>query len=289
MTIHASPRFARLGRRVALVLASSLIPVSAVIAEPVTFGARSLEIPAPSGFEPMSKKVPRFLEISAGYLPPGNRLAESYVLPKDGELMASGNNADIQRYFQLQVLRALDGKPISTDEFEEVTKAIEGQLETLITDANKQAAELSKQGNEAAQRTAGVDPDLSIDGMTYLGTFRREPWGLFFTTRARVTVAGEPINTTGSAAVALINHQVLYLYAYSYQDEKGPHGRAWTERAVTQWADAVYAANPEDAAVAAQADAAKPKSRLGNTMIIGGLIGAAVGIGAAILGRRKKK
>lgn len=263
--------------------------VMAAGAEPLTFGTRMIDVPAPQGFKAVGKTMPKFIEISEGYLPASNRLVEAYLLPDDEQTMLSGGNVDIRRYFQLQTLRALDGRPLSNDEFREVTATIEKQLGSLIAAANEQADALSKAGNAAAEKSAGINPELSIDGMQFVGTFRREPWGLFFTTRARLTVDGEVTITTGSAAVSLINHQVMYLYAYTYDDEDGPFGRSWTERAVSEWADAVHAANPDEASVTAQAEAAKPQSKFLKTTITGAVIGGLAGLVGAIVAKRRKK
>ena len=108
-----------------------------------------------------------------------------------------------------------------------------------IDDASEQGAELARQGNAAAKRQAGVDPQVGLDGIAYLGSFRKEAWALFFTTRAVVTLGAEQVPATSAAALAVIDHQVTYLYAYTYESDASGHGRSWAERAVSDWANSV--------------------------------------------------
>ncbi|HET7845225.1 MAG TPA: hypothetical protein VFL14_13805, partial [Xanthomonadales bacterium] len=232
--------------------------------------------PAPPGFEAVSRRLPQFLVLAQNYLPPGNRLVEAYLLPEDIAKLELGEDVDIRRYFQLQTLRTLDGVPVSATEFAEVSGQIEKSLGEALTNFGEQGAQLAAQGNAAAKRQVGVDPQVGLGGVQYLGTFRKEPWALFFTTRATVTTPGSGSTpATAASALAVIDHQVAYLYAYTYENDASPHGRGWAQDAVSEWANTVRWANPDDPALEARA------KRLG-----GGFdweaVGRAAGIGAFI-------
>ena len=123
-----------------------------------------------------------------------------------------------------------------------------------------------------------VDPSLSLSGMRYLGTSRHEPWALFITVKTRVGGPGGDEDMVGSAAFALINYQVVSLHAYARcRDERD---RRWTEQALSSWADAIHAANPDDPAIAAQAQRFSAADKIKLLELIGtiggGLIGALV-------------
>jgi hypothetical protein len=240
---------------------------------PIAFGERTLEVPDPPGFVPVSQRLPQFMSLAQAYLPAGNRLAEAWLLPEDVAAMERGEQVDIRRYFQLQVLRKLDGVPVSAAEFAEVGSQLEAGLGEALAEAGKAGDELARQGNAAAKRQAGVDPQVGLGGMTYLGTFRREPWALFFTTRADVTVGSERVSATAASALAVVDHQVAYLYAYTYESDAGRFGRRWAQDAVSGWADSVRRANPDDPTLAAKAQ-----------RLSGGFDWANVGRGAAIGG-----
>lgn len=259
-----------------IALAAALAATPVVAADELAFGTRQLEVPAPSGFEPISRRVPRFLTLAQNYLPPGNRLVEAYLLPEDIAKLELGQDVDIRRYFQLQTLRTVDGVPVSADEFAEVSGEIEKGLGEALSGLGDEGAKLAAQGNAAAKRQIGVDPQLALGGLQYLGTFRKEPWALFFTTRATVTTPGSGSTpATAAGALAVIDHQVAYFYAYTYEPDASPHGRHWAQDAVSDWANTVRWANPDDPALEASA------KRLG-----GGFdwarVGRAAGIGAFI-------
>jgi hypothetical protein len=239
-----------------LALGLSLL-AGAALAAPTPFGDRTLDIPAPEGFVPSGAQVPQFLQISQGYLPPSNRLAEIYVTPDDlAAFQGGGGQPDLSRYLQLQVGRAVDGKPISAAGFEEARATMEAELEKALGTIDQTAPELAEKGNQQLKEITGNDAELKFGGVHYLGAFRREPWGLFFTVESKVSVSGSDPSANQSGTVVsagglvLINHQLLYLYAFS---DEGETGREWAQRAVGAWADAVRAANPDDPALARDA------------------------------------
>lgn len=258
--------------------AAAILLLAAFAAQgaPLEFGERRLEVPVPEGFEPVSRRLPQFITLAQAYLPAGNRLVEAYLLPDDIAAMERGEAVDIKRYFQVQTLRKLDGVPVSASEFEEVSGQLEASLGKAIDDASEQGAELARQGNAAAKRQAGVDPQVGLDGIAYLGSFRKEAWALFFTTRAVVTLGAEQVPATSAATLAVIDHQVTYLYAYTYENDASGHGRSWAERAVSDWANSVRWANPDDPELEAKAQ------RLSGGGLNAYGLGRAAGIGAFI-------
>lgn len=282
--MRSTTAFAARGLRAAPFLAPllflvALLPRTAA-AEPVRFGARTLEIPAPAGMVAVSRELPKYLELSQAYLPADNRLVEIYHTPEDRAALLQGQDIGLTRYHQLQTLRSVDGKPLSATEFAtgmgQMETAIESTLQHLDT------ASLTDAGNKALAEEAGEEVSLSIGETRYLGVFRREPWALFFTMTSQVAVSGADglsgrMICAGSSA--LINHQIVFLYAYA--PDTGPEARRWAESAVAAWADAVRAANPDEASVAADAESfGQPLgfAALGRNALIGALIGGLLGL-----------
>lgn len=277
-------------RRLATVFA--LLLAGAAMAAPMSFGSRTLQIPEPAGFVPTAQDVPQFLALSQGYLPAANRLVEIYVTPDDKAAFAGQHAPQLARYLQLQANRSLEGKPVSATGFDEARDMMEAELEKALGNMDKTAAGLAEQGNEKLQEATGSQAELKFGGVQYQGAFRREPWGLFFTIQSQVSVSGSQVaGDDGGAiisagALVLVNHQILYLYAFAGQADGA---RAWAEHAVSDWADALRAANPDDPALASQAT-----DLSGHTDLFryGGMAaGAAVGvlIALALLALRKHK
>ena len=261
-------------RRGAAMLAALVLtlPVAAAhAAGTMNFGSRSLYVPDPMGFEAISKSVPRFMQLAQAYLPPSNRLVEAYVTADDEAALSLGKPIDLKRYFQLQTLKSLDGTAVSNEEFQSAAGEIESGLKQALGDAEKLGGDLAAQGNKAVKDMTTVDPKVSVSGTGYLGIYRREPWGQFFTIKSKVSAGAESTTLVASGGIVLVNYQLVFLYAYSQYKTEGD--RQWVQGAVSEWADAVHEANPDDPRAA-------PKSSLHfdfKGILRMGMIGAVIG------------
>lgn len=225
------------------------VGIACAHAAPLPFGARTIDVPPPAGFVAVSATVPGLLEVGAANLPPHKRLVEVFVLPSDESALRSGGNATLERLFQIESLRAGDGVLMTEADFAKSMTSLESAFErTLAKPGDPTRADA--RADDATLAKAGAGGAVSVDGLEGVGIFRREPWGLFLTTRARTTSASGTEQVTRSSAIVLVNQQVMSLDAYTSADEASSNGRAWSEQAVSEWADAVRAANPDQAALA---------------------------------------
>jgi hypothetical protein len=268
----------------ALALLTVSLAASAASAQTLTFGSRTLKVPAPApGFEPTSQALPAYVQASQAYLPAGTRLVEVYVPQKDIDDMKAGVGGLIPRYFQVQVMTAMDGRPISTQEFADGVDDIEAGIEAAVPKIEDEAARLTEQGNAAVSAQAGEDPNLKLGGVQYHGIVRREPWGLFFTMSmdVQLQIEGEtsPGRAYSASGIILVDHQLMQIAAYADADD--PNAKQWAEKAVSDWADAIRAANPDDPAVEAKAEPLPGGGgfdfgRIGKMALLGALIGLVV-------------
>ena len=248
----------------------------------VQFGSRSLSVPPPAGFEPIAAKAPAYITAAQTYLPAQNLLLDAYAAPAEVQALAAGRPTELLHYFQLQAPRAFLGKPLAADDFAAGSAEIERGMAQEMQKADELADQLTRQGNAAVKRQTNVDPKVSLSGVRYLGPYRHEPWAMFFSLRSRVAGPRGSAEQVGSGAFALVNHQVLYLYAYApYRDEAD---RKSVEQALSTWADALHAANPDDPAVAATAHHMN-----GNSMYAGAIVGAIGGVALGLLIRRLRR
>jgi hypothetical protein len=261
-------------------------------AEPIAFGSRTLQVPDPEGFQPVAKSMPAYIQAAQAYLPPTNRLAEVYVQPTAAAAMAGGRPIALDRYFQLQVFRKLDGVAISPDDFDGAKKEIEDGIDEAMKNSRQTISQLADKGNTEVARTTGTDPKVSISGFDYLGVYRREPWGLFFTFKAHVAGAdsqqGEDL--IGAATLVLVNYQAVYLYSYAHYT--GDADRHWAEQAVSRWADALRAANPDDPAMASKVvpfGNGFDWNTLLQRAFIGAVIGGLIGLVSTFIARKRKR
>lgn len=252
----------------------------------VQLGSRSLNIPNPEGFEPLTPVSPRYIQAAQAYLPASNRLVEAYAAPADAKALAQGQSATLARYFQLQAPRKAEGVVVSASEFADASKEVEGGFEQTVKNSQPLATQLTEQGNAEVKRMTESDPKIALSSIGYLGAFRREPWGLFFTIKSGLTAEGgaNQIMVCGGALV-LVNYQLLFMYSYSqYRDESD---RRWVEQATSAWADAARAANPDDPKVAASTSSGWGSGVL-RMALIGAIIGGFVGLIGSLLRKRNR-
>jgi hypothetical protein len=259
-------------------------------ADSFAFGSRQLEIPAPSGFVRVTPAAPQFHDVMAQYIGQGNRLVETWAPAEEVAALARGEPVALARYFQLQVLRDIDGRPVDAAEFRSSMSAMERQVEQTVKGLRDKVAAQVAQGNEALQAHTGSDVSLDIGEPEYLGVFAREPWALFVATLADVTVAGastasSTTRVANGSAVVLADHQVLFLYAYADYDDADD--LAWVKDSVRAWAADVRAGNPDDPAVAAQARRGFDTGGVGRAALIGAIIGGLVAVVAGLARRRR--
>jgi hypothetical protein len=256
-------------------------------AEPVAFGTRSLEIPAPPGFVAVAQEMPQFLQISQAFLPPQNRLVEIYVAPEDREDLRAAREAPLARYFQLQVGKPVEGMVIAAGDFLQARDTMESELKKALGTLDEQSKQITEKGNEQLKQITGSDVEVEFGQIRYLGTFRREPWGLFFALGSDVSLSdaeGETSSVVCAGALVLVNHQVLYLYAYA--DDTGASAREWAQDAVSAWAEATRSANPDDPEIAKTAVSMGGNE---NFKTGGAIIGSGVGVIIALLVSRRRR
>jgi hypothetical protein len=265
-----------------LILASaSLLCCAFAAAATLQFGTRSLNVPEPEGFTSLSTVSPRYMQVAQVYLPATNRLVEAYATPADAKALSDGRVAQLTRYLQLQAPRAAEGTPISELEFTEASKEMEAQFESTMRNSKDLADNVAQKGNAEIKRITSTDPKVALSGMEYLGTYRREPWGLFFSIKSAVSAGdGSKQTLVCAGALVMINYQLLFMYSYAHYHDSGD--REWAEQATSAWADATRAANPNDPAVAAKVKHGFFGGSLLRNTIIGAIIGGIVGLFAKI-------
>ena len=223
--------------------------------EQLTFGKRTLSVPRPTGFIPGSEVAPQLMPILQSYLPSTNRLVEAFVDAKNIKALVKGSASTLDPYFQLQVLRSLEGVVVSSADFAAQAKTTEAQIELQMKTVEADVAEAIATGNAEATKATGSDFAVGFSDSRYLGVFRREPWGTFFSMQARIetTIDGkaEHMLVGTSGVIALINHQVLLLY--SNRQIRSDADLQWTRDSLSRWADRVRAANPDAPGLEVQA------------------------------------
>jgi hypothetical protein len=270
-------------RALRFVVAGSLLTLATAHAGPVAFGSRTLYVPDPNGYVPLAKAVPRFIQLGQAYLPKEIRLVEVYAAPPDAAALEQGTSATMKRYFQIQTARSADGVPVSNEDFASAATEIENGIRKAFGDASGMIKEAADKGNAEIKRQTNIDPQMQLTDTGYLGLFRTEPWGQFFTIKVKASSEGlmaKPQQMVGAGGVVLVNYQLVFLYCYANYNNEGD--RQWAEKSVSEWADQVHGANPDDPSVGSHI----PHSGFNfKEMLRWGVIGGVLGLLAWFFGK----
>src|SRR5579859_1563953 len=147
-------------RTLRFVVTGLLLTLAAAHAGPVSFGNRSIYIPDPDGFLPLSKPVPRFIQLAQAYLPKNIRLVEVYATPPDTAALEQGTPTELKRYFQLQTAQSTDGVPVSNEDFAAAATQIEQGMRQALGEAASTLDAQTDKGNAEVKRQTSIDPKL---------------------------------------------------------------------------------------------------------------------------------
>ncbi|WP_395716743.1 hypothetical protein [Prosthecobacter sp.] len=243
-------------------------------------GGRMIKLPPPTGFQRID-----------GLNPEKDRLLESMLAASNRYLARfeplQANAADASRSFNAQVLRSLENREIGDRTFAEMKQQTKKELDQARATIEAEIAKLKGKAEKAMQDATGADAALSVSDLAVLGYFGETPNSLGFTMAMNVEArAGDNTNKLKGVIASMIvpvNGRLIYLYANA--DFKSQADRQWAEKAVTDWRDAVLAANPRVEG--------PPASRsifdgVGRSAIIGAIAGVIGGLVAMLLRKKRK-
>lgn len=251
----------------------------------VEVGGRSIVLPFPEGFDRIDGRDPEADRLANTTLPAANRYLARFDLSATANLQT--RIANVGRDFSVQVLRSLENREIGERTFAEFKQQTQAELDKMKATIGQ---ELEKQLGTASKRMGdelGVDAALSVSDVAILGCFGDSPSSLGFTMALKVAAkVGSQSNSAKRVIASMIvpiNGRLVYLYANG--DLKSPDDRQSVEKAVTDWRDAVLAANPR---IEGPAGFAFDFASVARASLIGVIVGGCIG-GLVMLFKKLRK
>ena len=207
-------------------------------------GGRSLVIPRPYGYVGADGINDQWDQISAAYIPPGNRQLATFTSESDRKILASNGQPDADRHFHLQVIRVFETTDFDETQFTKKKDEIKAEiLEAQNSTVNVLNEQLAGGNANIAEKT-GIDLAIDEGEHRFLGIFDDSDQSLGFSIDGTVNVNDktEPIVT--SARMVPVSERILIFYAVSLK--RNAEDQAWTEDAVTAWSNAAMVANPTE-------------------------------------------
>ena len=274
----------------AFAYAFAVLPLTYCIAAaaPVAFGMRTLEIPAPESFPALAQRNPQLIATTQAAVPDGMRVVDVYATAAAAANLGAAKQSALGRYFVLQVLRSDDGKPETFDLYANHADFVEAEMRRRVENEREQMDQLAAQAGQRLHKPVGEIRAALGEGSQFLGITRKEPWGLFYSSKTRNT---DGTFTISSGAIVDVDYQVLQLLVYA--PYRNAADRFWAEQALLDWAKALRAANADDPAIAATLSkpALTGKWSSEDFERIGRHVGLLIGVVAVVLwtSRRKRK
>jgi hypothetical protein len=218
---------------------------AAAQAEPYPVGDRTLQLPAPPGLVRISDSLPALLETFERFAPTETRVIDAYLTPADHAGFGAGEATALKRYAQIAVQRASETKPMSMTGFRANLALMERTLDETMPRVDTLTREQTERGSEHIRQKYGVDVGVELTGVGYHGVYRRENWGLFFSSTMDVgtKVKQEKEHLFVASALALIDNRFMSFNVYA-EDEGTAH--RWATSTLDAWVDATRQANPDD-------------------------------------------
>jgi hypothetical protein len=268
-----------------LVFIVLLFALSAVHAEqvPLVIGGTTIQFPVDAGYVRVSQAEPKLFALTAAPLPPSNRLVEEFATSADIARIEQGA-ASADTYFQVQVMRSIESRAISIDDWNSARPDLTAGMTKL--DMNKAVASNSGM-NDRMSAAAGQKVNMNFDKLAAPAIYRETPQSVSFgmLVPGEMNVGGNVQKFTISAAGAdvFVGNKLIFVYAYN--SSTAPDEIAKLHARLDAVVDRAIALNPSDASV--KSTGSFDWSNVGTSAIVGGILGALGGLVGWFVKRRK--
>ncbi|MBN8419118.1 MAG: hypothetical protein J0L73_09400 [Verrucomicrobia bacterium] len=248
--------------------------------EEVPVGGRVIKLPAPVGYERIDGLNPESDRMVEEMLPATNRYLARFHPPKNDQ-------PDMGRSFNAQVLRKVESQEIGERTFGDIKQQTKAEIEKSQESIRQDISKISGRAEKAFQKATDADAALSLSDVAILGCFDDSANSLGFTMALNIAAKAGTQSTKNkvvvSSMIVPVNGRLIYLNANA--DFHSEADRAWAEKAVTSWRDAVVAANPR---VEGPSAGGLDFTRIGRSGVIGAVIGGVVALVAMLLKKKKQ-
>jgi hypothetical protein len=210
-----------------LLLASSAFAQS----HSIDVGHAKLSISPPPGLVNMS--TPEVLQAMSIMVSPAHRLVSVFLEPADVEAIAHGRDPKMERYFLLQIPRAIEYQTFSKAYFARVRQALGGDLQDRQLSLDR--------GLRIGLREVLGEPSLKVKNTQYHGAFHDTEHVQSQLVSSEYQAGASHERIAYSVTFALLKGKMVYAYGYT------PHREAkdaeWLKQTVISWGDRLAAEN----------------------------------------------
>jgi len=273
-----------------LLLLSLLILIpSYVLAVEISVGTTHLSIPSPVGYSLITSDMQPYVKLTERFVPPMNEEFAKFLPEADAAIAARGEIPQPQRYFYVQIAKALIQPFISKDDFAQFKRTIKTQNEKILKKAELQISDLLEKINKGISKDYNVDLGISIDRPLPLPSHSETERSLAYSTFVKYKIndeEGKPSFFEGIVTATLVHVQGKVLFLYVNAEKSGLD---WCRTESRKWADAVIAANPSTGDIAARESKPSQGDFDWDKIFVKGILGAIMGGILGIIGYLSKR
>jgi hypothetical protein len=258
---------------------------------PINIGGTPLTIPAPAGFVPVTAGMTAMNQALESVVVPQNVRFVSFIPEEFLPAVQRGEILGIARNLSVQTAKSTVDRTITVSDFAELKDVMRKQNADMMKKIESEMPGAMDKINKKIEGQFDVKLDLSLAGMVPLPPHEDTDRTLAFSMLVSYAMKmpnGTPTNFSGTVTATFIRAKGKLFFTYVNGAE---NDLDLTRQISKDWAAAILAANPSDAATAALESSSSHRfdwGRVWGGAIIGGAIGGLYGLVRYFFNRNKK-
>ena len=221
---------------------TSAFPESVV----VEVGVTQIQVPVPKGFRDLSRVSPETWEfLDSAFTPPSNRLLAYFVTEDDYSQLFNGNEPDLLRSVNLQVLKTGENDFITSSKFVLIASDVKKQQNTLLSSMQEEINAYLGTASNSIESEIDLPIALSISDNVPLGVFFDwdDAFGIAYLVKVQTTVADAEQEEVIVVACTFMRVRNKILYGYVNSEYRSSRDIIWAKQIAELWTEQVLMAN----------------------------------------------
>jgi hypothetical protein len=256
----------------------------------IKIGDTSITVPSPNGFLPVTGNMFMVNQFLENMVAPQNIRFISFIPEQTLPAIRRGEMPDLTHNVSVQTEKDVVNATITKADFEQFKKLMHAQNDELVNQVENEAPGLMDKFNKGIGNDFNVNPDVNFKGFIMLPAHDESDRLFAFSSYVNLSARtrdGTLTNLLGTVTSTCLftKAKIFFIYVNGTSKEL-----QWTRQVSKDWAAAILAANPSDAATIVK-ESASPVgfnwNRVFLSALIGGIFGGLLGL-VRYLFRRKK-
>lgn len=227
----------------AAILGIALVLSISLSAKDFDVGGSRIKIPEPKGFALVTSEMMPLYNIAMKMPDPTNDTLAFYISDALIGRAMGGEIPSYKRYMLVKVFRELRTRRLTSEDFADLSRGVETNIEAAIEKITKQLPGLLKKSSELLESELDVDVAMDVTQMVPLTVHYRDNRAFAFSMYLKMSINAdgrpvEPAILSATITFALVGERMVYFYVYGAKEDL-----EWTRNASREWTNAVFQLN----------------------------------------------